>query len=117
MLKTPEGHMDQDLARTILGNIGDGIISVDASLCVIFANPMACSILHIDPSAIIGMNIKDVMPLVVYGDLCNRNVVDPFGVALNTKERKTYSTPMVVESVKEKTLYIEDSVSPICNSD
>lgn len=109
--------MKQDLARTILGYIGDGIVSVDTSLEVVFANPAACNLLGVDESAIIGMGVGDLMPLAIYDEECRRTPIDPFGIAISTGNTTTYSEPMVVESVNDRVLYVEDTVSPVKSSD
>jgi PAS domain-containing protein len=40
--------MQQDLAKTILDHIGDGIISVDDACRVVFANDAACYIVGVE---------------------------------------------------------------------
>ena len=107
--------MPHDLAKTILENVGDGILSVDASLRVVFVNSMACSILQRDNPE--GMHIDDVISLVEYDTSCSPKPIDPFREVLVNGIQKSYSTPMVVSSIKDKLVYIEDSASPIKNSD
>lgn len=107
--------MASDLAKTILENIGDGVISVDTSLRIVFANNMACSILQ--KNDIHGLHIDDVMLLVEYDANCSGRRIDPFREALVTGTQKSYTTPMVVSSIKDRLVYIEDSISPIKNSD
>ena len=107
--------MPHDLAKTILENIGDGILSVDASLRVVFANGMACSILQRDKPE--GMHLDDVISLVEYDESCSPKAIDPFREVLASGVQKSYSNPMVVSSVKERLIYVEDTVSPIKNSD
>lgn len=108
--------MPNELSNTILENIGDGVLSVDASLNVVFANRMACSILKVDHKTIIGKSLYEVMRLEVNSQNV-RTEIDPFMVAIATGKQGTYAQPMLVESVKTEQVYIEDTVSPIRNSD
>lgn len=109
--------MHQDLAKTILGNIGDGIISIDASRKIVFANPAACAVFGVEPKAIVNCQIEDVMTLAIYDDNCLKSSVDPLGHAISSGETVSYKKPMIVDSVKDRIVYIEDTASPIRGDD
>ena len=105
--------MHKDLAETILENIGDGIISVDDACGVVFANDSACSILGVKLNDLVGQKIDKVMQLSICDENGNSSVIDPLGTALISGVSQSYQKPMVVNSIKNKLVYIEDAVSPI----
>ena len=107
--------MHSDLASTILGNIGDGIISVDMSLNIVFANTRACNILMTDRDTMIGSPIGDFMSLVICKDDYSRIPINPFQDVLESGVDQSFSAPMVVDSIKSRVVYIEDNVSAITN--
>lgn len=111
--------MSMEIAKTILDHIGDGILAVDSSLLVVFANSMACEILQVESSSIIGKHIDEVMQLTIISVEENNQPIkiNPFLISISTGNMETYSKPMLVTSAKNGKVYIEDSVSPIFNSD
>jgi PAS domain S-box-containing protein len=109
--------MPKELANAILENIGDGVLSVDASLKIVFANRTACSIIGLPQSTVIGSHVDEVLSLVIYDDRCNGTIIDPIREVFASGETTTYAEPMVVSSVKDRMVYVEDTTSPIKNSD
>lgn len=109
--------MSQNLANTILQNIGDGILSIDANYKVVFANAKALSILNLDINSTINADVRQLFSLAIYDEQCNKTPVDPFKDTIESGQSQSYSIPMVVDSIKCKMVYIEDSISPIRNGD
>lgn len=102
--------MPKELSSSILEHIGDGIISVDASLHIVFANSSACRMFN---STLVGKHIDDVIILTMSNENNDSIVVDPFREVLASGKEIWYNQPMRVESLET---YVEDSASPIMNS-
>jgi PAS domain S-box-containing protein len=107
--------MKNELSKTILDHIGDGILAVDSNLCIVFANCMAGQILKVDEIDIIGKSVDKIMSLSVVSD--SKNKINPFLIAVSTGKSENYSQPMLVDSIVDEQVYISDSISPIRNSD
>lgn len=105
--------MQNDLSKTILHNIGDGILAVDSNLNIVFANYMTYKILRINESEdIIGKPVEQFLRLSIDNSELE---INPFLFSMLNGESKNYSMPMRVNSVLDETIYISDSVSPIRN--
>lgn len=108
--------MQNDLSKTILHNIGDGILAVDPQLNIVFANYMTYKILRINESEeVIGKPVEQFLRLSI--DQSSELEINPFLFSMLNGESKNYSIPMLVKSISDETVYISDSVSPIRNVD
>jgi len=107
--------MENEFSKTILDHIGDGILTVDYNLCVVFANYRAGQILRFDTDKVIGKHIDEVMKLSIEPNIDNK--INPFSLAISTGKSENYIQPMLVDSIVEDKVYISDSVAPIKNSD
>lgn len=108
-----EAQNARDLLKTTLASIGDAVVSTDANGAVVFANPVACSMMRCPEENIVGSQLNDVLRLV--DERTGEPIESPVTRVLREgiSSGVTIHTSLVASDGAE--VPIDDSAAPIRN--
>ena len=105
----------RDLLRTTLSSIGDAVISTDAEGRIVFANPVAVSILHLPEKEILGRHLDEVFRIV--NEFTRAAVESPVARVLREGAIVGLANHTVLITHDGAEVPIDDSGAPIFSED
>ena len=101
--------------RATLSSIGDAVLSTDASGTVTFVNEVACNLIGLSESSIIGRRVSEV--LEVFNEDSGEPAIIPVEHVLKTGKKVGLAYHTALKSNNGKTYSIAASASPISRED
>ncbi|HPA00241.1 PAS domain S-box protein [Mesotoga prima] len=101
--------------RANLSSIGDAVLSMDAFGIVTFVNEVACSLIGLSESSIIGKRVSEVME--IFSEDSDEPAIIPVEHVLETGKKVGLANHTALRSKNGKIYSIADSAAPISRED